>query len=141
MEATDLVLVNKADGNLLDAAKHTKADYSGSMNFIRQKHDDWQAKVIMISAVTQLNMETALTEIYKYHAIMYNNGYLFQKRANQRMHWMQQSFYKRIIADVDRNTVLKEKRKELQGAVAEGRATARGAAKTLYDLYKAPYIG
>jgi LAO/AO transport system kinase len=41
MEAADMVLVNKADGNLLVAAKHTKADYAGAMHFVRQKHMDW----------------------------------------------------------------------------------------------------
>ncbi len=45
MEAADLLLVNKADGTLLTQAKHTKADYSGAMSFIRQKHPQWRASV------------------------------------------------------------------------------------------------
>jgi LAO/AO transport system kinase len=41
MEAADVVLVNKADGDLLPAAKHTKADYAGAMHFLREKHNNW----------------------------------------------------------------------------------------------------
>lgn len=135
MEAVDLVLVNKADGNLLDAAKHTKADYSGSIQFIRQKHDDWRAKVLMISAKTQLNMDDTLKEIYKYHETMFGNGYLFQKRADQRLHWMRQHFYRRIIDDVESNGLLTEQRNQLKTAVENGGVTARRAAKTLHESY------
>jgi LAO/AO transport system kinase len=48
MEAADLLVVNKADGDLLSSAKHTKADYSGAMQFIRQKHINWTTPVLMM---------------------------------------------------------------------------------------------
>ena len=52
MEAADLVAVNKADGSLAIQAKHTRADYSGSMAFIRPKHPLWKPEVLLMSSRT-----------------------------------------------------------------------------------------
>eukprot|EP01035_Chromulina_nebulosa_P017365 gene17365-22913_t len=57
MEVADLIIVNKADNELLNAAKHTKADYSGSIQFIRQKYIWWKTKVLLMSAKTGAGLD------------------------------------------------------------------------------------
>ena len=34
-----MIVVNKCDGDLQSSAQHTAADYSGSLQFIRQKYN------------------------------------------------------------------------------------------------------
>ena len=52
-----MVLINKADGNLLNIAKHTKNEYYSSMQFIKQKYPKfWVPPVFLISALTEYNM-------------------------------------------------------------------------------------
>ena len=48
MEAADIIVVNKADGEQLPMAQKTKADYAGAMHFIRQKNKDWITPVLMV---------------------------------------------------------------------------------------------
>ncbi len=80
MEAADLVLVNKADGELLTPAKHTKADYAGAMQFIRRKHQDWEPRVLMMSAHTGYNMDKVEEQLFNYHNLMMSNEHLYNKR-------------------------------------------------------------
>lgn len=132
MEAADLVIVNKADGSLLDSAKHTKADYSGTMQFIRQKNHDWRSKVLMISAATGFNMELVDQEISNFQNIMIKNQCLWTKRTTQAKHWMRDHFRRLVLSEAERNpkypSLFAQTNKEL-----EQRATPpRVAAKALF---------
>ena len=109
MEAADLVLVNKADGHLLDAAKHTKADYSGAMHFIRQKHKDWRASVMLMSASTGLGMAEVEQKLREFHTIMSKNGSLIQKRSNQYEAWMWNQFRRQLIDRAEKSIAVRDK--------------------------------
>ncbi|HEU0221895.1 MAG TPA: methylmalonyl Co-A mutase-associated GTPase MeaB [Paracoccaceae bacterium] len=54
MEIADLVLVNKADGELTDAAERTRADYQGALRLMRPRPQDPMGfpLVLAVSAVT-----------------------------------------------------------------------------------------
>ncbi len=55
VELIDLVVVNKADGELLAAARHTKLDYAHALqlNTQRKKQTDWKPIVKMCSSVNE----------------------------------------------------------------------------------------
>ena len=45
VELADLVVVNKADGDLLPAARRIKAEYVSALKLLRSKHKVWSPKV------------------------------------------------------------------------------------------------
>jgi len=53
VELIDLVVVNKADGELLSAARHTKLDYAHALqlNTRRKKDTDWKPTVKLCSSI------------------------------------------------------------------------------------------
>ena len=51
VELADLVLVNKADGELLATRNRSAADYANAMRLIRPRNPDWQVPVRAISAL------------------------------------------------------------------------------------------
>src|ERR1700749_2509872 len=51
VELADLVLVNKADGELAAAAHRTIADYGSALGLIRPPYPEWQAPVRAVSAL------------------------------------------------------------------------------------------
>lgn len=128
MEAADLVIVNKADGNLLDAAKHTKADYSGAMQFIRQKHPSWRSKVLMMSSNTGAGMDEVEEHIRLFHKTMSENGQLVRKRADQAVFWMWGQLRQQMMQIVEANPIVKEKAATLKNDVAKGKRTPAAAA-------------
>ena len=42
MESADIILVNKTDGDLIPLAMHTKADYSSSLKYMRNKNNNYK---------------------------------------------------------------------------------------------------
>ena len=101
MEAADLVLINKADGTLLSQAKHTKADYSGAMAFVRRKHEEWKPFVLMISSKEGRGLDTVLETIQDFHVTMTTNRALPNKRLSQAVHWMWGSFRHTVIKEAE----------------------------------------
>jgi LAO/AO transport system kinase len=135
MEAADLVIINKADGDLLTSARHTKADYAGAMQFIRQKHHDWTAKVHMVSAHTGFNMDVVDNEITKFHCLMIANGNLHRKRVLQATHWMMGHFRKSVLSHAEGNDAVARKMSEIMPLLERGRLTPRAAASLSFAAY------
>jgi len=48
MERSHLVVVNKADGDLLEAAMRTQYEYTSSLKFMRPISPNWRPKVPII---------------------------------------------------------------------------------------------
>ena len=47
VEMSDLILINKADGDLLPAARRIQAEYVSALKLIRSKHREWNPQVCM----------------------------------------------------------------------------------------------
>ena len=45
VEQTDLILVNKSDGDLLPAARRTASEYTSALKFMRPKSKFWRPQV------------------------------------------------------------------------------------------------
>lgn len=136
MEAADLVIVNKADGDFYNAAKHTKADYAGSMQFIRRKHLDWEPKAMMISAHTGFNFDAVEEKISNFYTTMKNNGGLKEKRARQTKHWMMQQFKRILYSEVERLPSWQNKYQEIVKKVEQEGIPPRTAAAALFESIK-----
>ena len=51
MELADLVIVNKADGDLAGTARHMVADFRSALGLMRARHDFWKTRVVSCSAL------------------------------------------------------------------------------------------
>src|SRR6185312_7001911 len=49
VELADLIVVNKADGELLDLARHTAGDYANALHLLRARTDGWAPRVLSCS--------------------------------------------------------------------------------------------
>lgn len=45
MEVSDIITINKADGDLLPAARRIKAEYVSAVKLTRSKSPNWKTKV------------------------------------------------------------------------------------------------
>ena len=131
MEAADLILINKADGTLLTQAKHTKADYSGAMAFVRRKHEDWKPSVEMISSKERRGLDTVLGKIGDFHTSMTTNRSLPNKRLAQAVHWMWGSFRREVIKQAEGDSRVTTKAAQVKADLALGRLRPRSAARAL----------
>jgi len=146
MEAADLIAVNKADGSLETQAKHTRADYQGSMAFVRLKHEDWKPPVMLMSARTSLGLDKIEEKLLEFHNIMSSNSGLINKRLKQSIHWMWMQYRLNIVNICEKQDNVQKlalgdtkdgKGKGSNGLIKDmegGFITPRAAAKKLLDV-------
>ncbi len=129
MEMADLILINKADGDLKTTAIRTVADYAGALRLLRKRPQDPEAfpKALAVSAVTGAGLEEAWEEMQTLSAWRREHGWWDRTRAEQAAHWFEAEvragLLRRLAEPAVRDAM--EKRAE---AVARGELSVEAAA-------------
>ena len=89
MEIADMILVNKADGDLKTAATRTCADYTGALRLLRKRPQDPEGypKAMMVSALQENGLEAVWDDIVTLIAWRRAHGFWDQTRADQARYW------------------------------------------------------
>jgi LAO/AO transport system kinase len=83
VELADLVLVNKADGELAAAAQRSATDYASALRLIRPALPQWQVPVRAISALEGTGIRQVWDDVAHFHATLAATGAWSQRRAEQ----------------------------------------------------------
>jgi LAO/AO transport system kinase len=83
VELADLVLVNKADGELTSMARRTAADYVSAIGLIRPPFPEWQVPVRAISALEGIGIREVWDDVARFRAMLEATGIWSRRRAEQ----------------------------------------------------------
>ncbi len=83
IELADLVLVNKADGELAAAAHRSAADYASAVRLLRPSLPEWQVPVRAVSALEGTGIREVWDDIAHFCAALERNGAWSRRRAEQ----------------------------------------------------------
>ena len=83
IELADLILVNKADGDLRDHATRSAAEYANAVHLIRPAHPEWQVAVRAVSALTGEGIDAVWEEAARFRAALEASGAWGRRRATQ----------------------------------------------------------
>ncbi|MEK9735162.1 MAG: methylmalonyl Co-A mutase-associated GTPase MeaB [Paracoccaceae bacterium] len=100
MEMADIILVNKADGDLKHAAMRTCADFSGALRLLRHRPQDLDGfpKVIPVSAVQEMGLYDtweAMNELLNWRKA---EGHFDDKRSRQASFWFEEDVKQGVLA-------------------------------------------
>ena len=104
MEMADLILVNKADGELLPTARRTCADYSGALQLLRRRPQDPTGfpKALMVSAAEGSGMTEVWAEITALAGWRHETGHHDRRRAEQARHWFEEEVRQGLLSALSR---------------------------------------
>nr|WP_267177794.1 methylmalonyl Co-A mutase-associated GTPase MeaB [Sneathiella aquimaris] len=88
MELADIIVINKADGDLVPVAKRAAAEYRGAVGLMRPKSKHWMPTVLMTSALKKTGIEELWETIGKYREAREEHNELDQQRKDQASAWM-----------------------------------------------------
>lgn len=130
MEMADIILVNKADGDLKPAATRTCADYAGALRLLRKRPQDPDTfpKAMTVSALEEAGLQTAWDEMQALAEWRRENGHFDAARASQARHWFEEEVRLGLLARLERDPATRARMAELGAAVAGGTASVSGAA-------------
>ena len=83
VELADLVLVNKADGELAAAAHRSAADYANALRLLRPPLPEWQVSVRTISALEGTGVCEVWDDVEHFRATLERTGAWSRRRAEQ----------------------------------------------------------
>jgi len=144
VEVADLLIVTKADGDLLRAAKRTAADYKGAMQFLHSMGrpttpllKGWERPdVMLVSSVTKQGLDDVWRKVSQYRQQAAETGVLETKRISQRRYWMWKNLRNLVELETQQNPALQEKARGLERDLIEGRMAPRVAASELLQCLR-----
>jgi LAO/AO transport system kinase len=104
MEMADLILVNKADGDLKPAALRTVADYAGALHLLRRRPQDPAGfpKALPVSALVAEGLAQAWADMQSLIEWRKANGHWSRARAAQARHWFEEEVRQGLLAALAR---------------------------------------
>jgi LAO/AO transport system kinase len=136
MELADLLIVTKADGDLLPAAQRAVSDYHAALHLMRPKHQGLIPKVLAVSSIEGTGIADAWREMQAIHGALAADGRLVALRADQARRWfwseVQASLSEAILSD----PALAGRASDLEAAVSQGAVLPYAAARSLLSGFR-----
>lgn len=130
MEIADLVLVNKADGELKAQANRTCADYAGALRLLRKRPQDPDdfPKAKTISALETEGLTEAWAEMQTLTAWRKDHGIWDETRADQARHWFHEEVHLALMAQLTADADLRARLSDMETKVISGALSPAAAA-------------
>ncbi|HEY1632328.1 MAG TPA: methylmalonyl Co-A mutase-associated GTPase MeaB [Rhizomicrobium sp.] len=135
MELADLVLVTKADGDLLAAANRAAADYHAALHLMRPKYTGVPASVLKVSSLEGVGIGEARSAMENLHKTLRTTGQLKLLRAAQLRRWFWSEVESVLHEELQTRADLAEEMRKLERAILSGRALPFVAARTLFRRF------
>ena len=137
MEMADMILVNKADGDLKPAAMRTCADYSGALRLLRHRPQDPDGfpKAVTVSALEEQGLRDAWDEMTKLTDWRREQGHFDSRRAEQQRYWFEEEVRQALLAQLQ-SGIAKDHLATLGDQVAKGEISVSKAAGEMLDHLK-----
>jgi len=128
MELADFIAVNKADGELLSAARHTASDYRHALHLIRPKWPKTIPPVATCSALTNEGLEDLWVTITDLHTRLSEEGRIVALRRDQSLAQLDREFEYLISERITRLPAFSKYREKVEQSVIDSSRSPSSAA-------------
>ncbi|KAF8933334.1 hypothetical protein BGZ47_010920 [Haplosporangium gracile] len=137
MELSDLVIVNKSDGALVDSARYAQIEYTSALKFVKAITSYWKAKVIRVSSMggPEAGVGLAWDTMKEYFDIMESSGELQRKRGHQRKIWMWRQVSSELMDLLHEDTQVRKMADELEAKVLKNEMMSGAAAHQIVEKF------
>jgi LAO/AO transport system kinase len=135
MELADLVIVNKADGDLAPAAARTRGDYASAVHLLRPKWNAWATEVLACSALNGTGVAEVWQAVSAFRASVTADGELLEARSNQATAWLWSEIGDTLIDRFRSDPAVANRLQSVEEDVAAGRIAPSRAATALLDAF------
>ena len=135
IELADVVVVNKADGDLLPAARRAMADYRQAAHLLRPKHTGWEVPVLATSALQGAGVDEVWAVVEKLVAHLREDAALDRLRAAQAVAWMWDEIREHLIDSFRQDPRVAGRWSNTEEAVRAGDLSPSTAARRLLEAH------
>jgi LAO/AO transport system kinase len=135
VEVADMVVVNKADGDLEAAAHRTAHDYQNALHLLRPPDPRWPVPVFIASALTGKNIVPIMDALDDRFRAMDRQGALSDRRRAQGLAWMWDEIRQTLALQFRHHPRIAAMLPETESAVLSGRLVPAAGAKKLINAF------
>ncbi|MEZ5170851.1 MAG: methylmalonyl Co-A mutase-associated GTPase MeaB [Acidimicrobiia bacterium] len=133
VELADLLVVNKADGDLEAAAHRAAADYAAALAFVRVRSDAWTPRVLECSALERKGIDELWDAIGTFRDALTRSGGFDARRADQARAWMWSELTDTMLERLRSDPEVARRLEQAEAAVADGGLLPPVAAREVLD--------
>lgn len=137
VELADLLVVNKADGDLAMQAKRVRTDYAAALRMLHPASQYWQPTALTCSALENKGIDTVWEKVQEYQASMQACGQFEHKRRTQAKAWMWKEIRENLLGSFSANPQVQTQLEAMERKVQNGELSATSAAMALIQAFSA----
>ena len=134
IELADLIVVNKADGDLKTTAQRSASDYQHALRMLRSPTAGWTPEVTTCSALAGDGVAEIWQTIERFRTAVGEKG-VARRRAEQARAWMWNEVGETLLAELRRHPDVKKLVPGLEREVEGGRTTPAAAARLMLEAF------
>ncbi len=119
MELSDLIIVNKADGDNIQAAKMAKAELDHALHYIQPSTKGWQSQTLLCSALEGTGLDAISDKIDEFIANTKESSMFLTRRKDQVLHWFDALLDEAVLAAIYGRPGVKERISVLRNEARE----------------------
>ena len=135
VELADLLLVNKADGDMLAVAQRAIADYRNALHLLHPRSEHWQVPVEGYSAIEGSDTPGVWDIVERYLTALSKAGEIDQKRADQAKAWMWSEVTDELVDKLMDDPEVKARVAHLEEEVTHGKLSPTVAAQEMVATF------
>ena len=135
MELADMLVVNKADGELRAAARRTAAEYHNALGLLHAPSAAWFPPVFEVSSLTGEGVPKVWESARDHHETMTASGAVGKRRAEQARAWMWSEITEGMMAAFRNDPEIADRIADLEARVMAGEVAPAVAAETLLAVF------
>jgi LAO/AO transport system kinase len=137
LELADLIAINKADGDNLQAAELARAEFERALEILRPSDESgWKPRVVTSSGATGAGLDAIWKLITEHHTLLSDTGELEKRRSRQLLGWMWSLVDDGLRSAVREHPYVAATVTGLEQDVLEGRITPTAAANQILAAFK-----
>ncbi len=136
LECADVIVVPKADGDNLTAARQAAAVFQHAIAFVPPRHVGWSVPVLTCSAHGGEGMAEVAAAIEAHRAHLVAGGGFATARGEQRVRWAQRQAHALLAVAFDEDPAVAQELRDLTPAIAEGSVAVDDAAARLLARFR-----
>lgn len=138
MEMADLILVNKADGDLKSQATRTCADYAGALRLLRKRSQDPDGfpQALLVSSVEKTGLDAAWAAMQTLVDWRQSAGVWAQTRSAQARYWFAEEVRQGLLQMLETDPETAVRMAKAEADVLAGRVTPTAAAVAVLQAFR-----
>jgi LAO/AO transport system kinase len=136
LEMTDLIAINKADGDNRQRAERARLDYENALHLFPASADGWTPRVVTCSALEREGITEIWQAVLEHRALVESNGSFARLREEQALESMREAILLGLEQEIRRDRVVTDQLAAMRAEVRGGRLSPFRAARSVLTAFR-----